>query len=258
MYDITDFSEFQPETMAEHPCIVIVAKRGSGKSWVTRDLMYHLRDIPAGIVISPTDQANRFFRDFVPQPYIHYKYDPRIIKNIFKRQEKYIELNEKRVQEGKKPRDIRLFVVMDDCLADSKTWKNDEYIQRLMLNGRHYHITFILTIQYCKGIPPMMRSNFDYVFLLGADNANDKKNIFTEYGGIFGNFRIFDPIFMEMTHNYGLMVLDTRRRSSKIFEKVFRYKAMEPPPFNMGSSSYNTMGRLNSRSRSKNSVSITF
>lgn len=258
MYDLTDFNEFTPSNMSENPCIVIIAKRGSGKTWVTRDLMYHLRDIPAGVVISATEEVNHFFRDFVPPAYIYSKYSQRIMKEIFKRQERRVQMNEERRAAGKKPKDIRMFLVMDDCLADSKVWKNDEYIQKLMLNGRHYHLTFILTLQYCKGIPPAIRSNFDYIFLLGDENTNNKKNIFNEYGGIFATYKMFNDVFSEMTHNYGMMVLDLRRRSSKLMEKVFRYRATDPGRFQMGSSKYNTVGHLNYKPKQPPSVSITF
>ena len=244
--------------MLENPCIAIIAKRGSGKSWVTRDIMYHLRDIPAGIVISATEEVNRFFRKFVSPAYIYNKYDPRILKSVFKRQEECISYNERRIAAGKKPKDMRLFVVMDDCLADSKLWKNDEFIQKILLNGRHYGITFILTLQYCKGVPPLLRSNFDYIFLLGEDNTLNKKNIFNEYGGVFDSFKTFNDIFCEMTDNYGIMVIDTRKRSSKLKEKVFHYKAEEHDEFVMGSRTYNKLGNINCKSRVTNSLGLTY
>ena len=34
------------------------------------------------------------------------------------------------------------------------------------MNGRHYKILFILTMQYALGIPPNLRTNIDYVFIL--------------------------------------------------------------------------------------------
>lgn len=258
MYDLTDFAEFSPENISEHPCIVIIAKRHSGKSYVTRELMYFMRDIPAVVVISGTEQVNPFFKNFVPPAYIHHRYDPRVMKAIFKRQERLVRDNEDRVARGRRPRDVRLVLVMDDCLADSKVWKNDEYIQKMMLNGRHYQLTFILTLQYCKGIPPTIRSNFDYIFLLGEDSPTNRKNIFHEYGGAFGNLKTFTDVFMDMTNDYGVMVLDMRKRSSKIFEKVFRYRAKDPGPFQVGSSKYNTVGHLNHKPKGQPSVSITF
>ena len=51
--------------------IVAVGKRRTGKSWVFRNLMYHMKDkIPAGIVISQTDELNQFWRQYIPAKYI--------------------------------------------------------------------------------------------------------------------------------------------------------------------------------------------
>ena len=45
--------------------IVACGKRRTGKSWAFRNLMYLLKDkIPAGIVISQTDELNKYWRDY--------------------------------------------------------------------------------------------------------------------------------------------------------------------------------------------------
>ena len=48
--------------------VVCVGKRRTGKSWALRNLMYLMKDkIPAGIVISQTDELNKLWRDYVPK-----------------------------------------------------------------------------------------------------------------------------------------------------------------------------------------------
>ena len=44
-----------------NPKIALIAKSGGGKSWVVRDIMYHLKEIPCGAVIAPTDKMTGFF-----------------------------------------------------------------------------------------------------------------------------------------------------------------------------------------------------
>ena len=68
---------------------------------------------------------------------------------------------------GKKLKDDRVLLVMDDCMSD-KNWVKDPNILELFFNGRHYHISFMLTMQYSKGLPPEMRGNLDYIFLLAS------------------------------------------------------------------------------------------
>ena len=50
--------QFDLSKMVDHATIAMIAKRGSGKSWVCRNIMYNKRDIPAAIVISPTEKLN--------------------------------------------------------------------------------------------------------------------------------------------------------------------------------------------------------
>ena len=49
--------------------------------------------------------------------------------------------------------DPRAFLI-DDCLYD-QSWIRDTNIRSLFMNGRHYKILFIITMQYALGIPPI-------------------------------------------------------------------------------------------------------
>ena len=46
-----------------NPRIAIIAKSGSGKSWVIRDILSYLRKIPCGVIIAPTDKMTHFYND---------------------------------------------------------------------------------------------------------------------------------------------------------------------------------------------------
>ena len=53
--------------------------------------------IPAGIVISQTDERNKFWRDCVPKKFIYPKYELEILDAVFKRQKEI--LNDKNLTE---------------------------------------------------------------------------------------------------------------------------------------------------------------
>lgn len=235
---VFDLRKFQLNELCDHAAICMVAKRASGKSWVVRDIMSFKRDIPCGIVIAPTDKLSGFYDSFVPSCYIHYEYRPEILTRLFRRQERIIEKNRQRIKNNKAPIDTRAFLIMDDCLAQASSWIKDENIAELMCNGRHYHITFVLTMQYSLGITPSMRSNFDYVFLLGEDFINNRKKLFEHYAGMFPTFGVFQQVFAKVTHDYGCMVLNNRIKSANIQEKIFWYRADEHKDFTIGSERY--------------------
>lgn len=56
--------QFKLSDMVKNPAIIMIAKRGSGKSWVVRAIMHHFRSIPCGIIIAPTDRMNPFYNIF--------------------------------------------------------------------------------------------------------------------------------------------------------------------------------------------------
>ncbi len=231
--------KFDIEKMVDHCTIAMIAKRASGKSFLTKEIMYHKRDISCAIAISRTEKLNHFYTDFIPESYIYSEYDSSILSRIYERQSKMNEDNSRRKKEGKKVKDDSLMLIMDDCMSSKGTWLKDHNILELFFNGRHHHISFILTMQFSLGIPPELRSNFDYIFLLAEDTISNRKRLYEHYAGMFPTFDIFQQVFTDITENYGVMVIDNRVHSKNITDKVFWYKAKNVPSFKVGSKKFN-------------------
>jgi hypothetical protein len=230
---------FEIKDMCEHATIAMIAKRASGKSYLTREIMYHKRSIPAAIAISRTEKLNKFYSDFIPDSFIYSEYDSDILSKVYERQSIINSENKKRKDEGKKEKDDRIMVIMDDCMSSKGTWLKDPNILELFFNGRHHHLSFILTMQFSLGIPPELRSNFDYIFLLAEDITSNRKRLYDHYAGMFPTFDIFQQVFSEITADYGCMVINNRIHSTNITDKVFWYKAKNVPDFSIGSNKYN-------------------
>lgn len=227
--------QFDPTAMAKDVSIVMVAKRGSGKSVLICDIMYHNRSIPCGAIISPTDGVNPYFKNFFPDLYIHYDINENIMVNIMKRQVIISRKAKEKVKKGLKI-DRRSILVMDDCIADAKSWANSVSIMRIMLNGRHYGLTYILAMQDPMGVPPKMRGNFDYVFLLKEPSDNNRKKLFANFASAFGDYRLFCQVLDEATQDYKALVIDNKRPATgNIMDSVFWYKAESKHDFHFGS-----------------------
>jgi len=229
---------FEIKDMCEHATIAMIAKRASGKSYLTREIMYHKKSIPAGIAISRTEKLNKFYSDFIPDSYIFSEYDSDILSKVYERQSIMNEENKIRKQNGKSEKDDRVIVIMDDCMSSKGTWLKDPNILELFFNGRHHHLSFILTMQFSLGIPPELRSNFDYIFLLAEDMTSNRKRLYDHYAGMFPTFDIFQQVFSEITADYGCMVINNRIHSTNITDKVFWYKAKPVPEFSIGSDKF--------------------
>ena len=226
---------FNIHEMVDHCTIAMIAKRATGKSFLTREIMFQKRQIASAIAISRTEKLNSFYSEFIPDSYIYSEYDSGILSRIYERQSKMNEDNKIRIKEGRKIKDDSVMLIMDDCMSSKGTWLKDPNILELFFNGRHHHLSFILTMQYSVGIPPEMRSNFDYIFLLAEDTISNRKRLYEHYAGMFPTFDIFQQVFSDITENYGIMVINNRVHSKNITDKVFWYKAKTVPTFKLGS-----------------------
>ena len=107
------------------------------------------------------------------------------------------------------------------------------------MNGRHYQLTFMLTMQYSLGISPELRSNFDYIFLLGDDFISNQKRLFDHYAGMFPTLKSFREVFSALTKDYGCMVIVNAGNPAEFVDKIFWYKAGNDEIDHMGCSQFN-------------------
>ena len=121
--------------------------------------------------------------------------------------------------------DPRAFVILDDCLYDSKAWVNDTNIRYIFMNGRHYKIFLLITMQYPLGIPPSLRANVDYVFIMRNNMIKDREKIYQQYAGMFPSFDVFNTVMNQCTENYECLVIDKKSQSNKLEDQVFWWKA---------------------------------
>ena len=191
--------------------ILLYGRRRSGKSFLARDIMYHHRKIPLGLVFSGTEEANPFFGDFIPDSFIHPEYKPDVVNSLMTRQSLKIKEAKKNgyYETNGKNSGNRTFIILDDMLADSANWKKEKSIREIFFNGRHYNIFFILTMQYPVGIPPELRSNIDYVFIFNEPSLKNRKKLYEDYCSVIPTFDQFNNILDRCTENYECLVVKT-------------------------------------------------
>ena len=49
------------------------------------------------------------------------------------------------------------------------------------MNGRHYKLLFVLTMQFALGITTPFRTNIDYVFILRENIVSNRKRLYEHY-----------------------------------------------------------------------------
>lgn len=205
--------------------IVLIGKRYTGKSFLTRDILFHMKHIPLGTVISATEDVNPFYADMIPSLCIHGEYKPEIVAKTIERQRGVVmKMNEEIKAKGGSEIDPHAFLILDDCLFDS-SWTKNTLIRYLFMNGRHLKILFLITMQYAVGIPPALRTNVDFVFIFRENIMRNRKNLYECYAGMFPSFEAFCMVMDQCTENFECMVIVNNAQSNKLEDQVFWYKA---------------------------------
>lgn len=220
------------------PVIVLIGRRDTGKSFLIQDLLYFHRDVPMGTIISGTEAGNGFYKPIMPKILIHHEYDSSIIEGVLRRQKEVMkQVNRDKAQYGRSTLDPRTFLVLDDCLYDDK-WTRDTLIRLVFMNGRHWKVMMLITMQYPMGIPPVLRTNIDYVFILREPVHTNRERIWKNYASMFPTLEAFCMIMDQTTENYECLVLDNNAKSNKITDMVFWYKAVQRPPYKLAAKEY--------------------
>jgi|TARA_Y100000992_G_scaffold302316_1_gene276023 hypothetical protein len=220
------------------PVIVLIGRRDTGKSFLVRDLLYYQQDIPIGTVISGTEEGNGFYGKHVPKLFIHNEYNTAIIEKIMQRQRTVLKQIRKETEMYRRSTiDPRAFVILDDCLYDN-TWARDKMMRLLFMNGRHWKVMLIITMQYPLGIPPNLRTNIDYVFILREPYITNRKRIYENYAGMFPTFESFCQVMDQCTENFECLVINNNAKSNKLNDQIFWYKADAHNDFKLGSKEF--------------------
>ena len=223
---------------SQGPVIVLIGRRDTGKSFLVRDLLFHHQDIPIGTVISGTEAGNGFYSTHVPKLFIHDEYNTSIIENIVKRQRAVLrQIKKEKEAYNRSTIDPRAFVILDDCLYDA-TWTRDKMMRLLFMNGRHWKIMLVITMQYPLGIPPNLRTNIDYVFILREPYIKNRKIIHENYAGMFPTFESFAQIMDQCTENFECLVINNNSKSNRLTDQIFWYKAEPHGAFKLGAKQF--------------------
>ena len=195
--------------------IVVIGKPGTGKTTLITDLLYHKKHIyPTGLVFSGTEDSNGHYSKIFPSTFVYNKLDNDVLESYIKRQ--------KLARDNiKNPWSVLL---LDDCTDDPRIF-NDPLFQGLFKNGRHWKMLFILSLQYCLDIKPVIRTNVDGCFILRETNLKNRKSLWENYAGVIPDFNQFCEIMDQITDDYTALYINNTGQSNKIEDCIFWYKA---------------------------------
>ena len=223
-----ELEKFDPIKAEPHKIWLIVGPRNTGKTTLMRDLMYHThKRYNNPMCCTSTKESFDMLCKHMPKQMIYadgFNYDA--AENFVDLCIKYTSLNKSNI------------IVLDDCMYDTKVLKS-ETMRKTHLNGRHYKITLFNCAQYIMHVPPEIRANIDYVFVMKDVNNSNKRKFYEYFFGMFPNFKTFQEVFDQVTDDYGCLVLDRTEAHKNSNSCVKWYKAsLDIPDFQIGDKFY--------------------
>lgn len=206
--------------------ITVIGKPGTGKTKLITSLIYDKRAcFPTGMVISGTEDSNHYWQNIFGNTFVHNKYKPETVKNFIKRQK----ISKQYLTQP------WALLLLDDCTDDPKIF-HTPLMQGLYKNGRHWVLFYILSLQYCMDVKPVIRNNIDGTFILREPNIRSRKSIYENYAGIIPTFKLFCHIMNEITDDYTALYIHNNTQTNDWKDCVFWYRAYSiPDDFKIGS-----------------------
>ena len=195
--------------------IVVIGKPGTGKSTLMKALLKAKSFIPVSVIVSGSENANKFYENFVPSSFIYNEYKPSIVQSVFQRQELCLSMN---------VGNPWISLILDDCMSDPSIFKS-EVQRRLFKNGRHYKIFYVVAMQYALDIPPDLRSAVDGVFLFRETNEATLKKLWQNYASVIPSFELFANLMRQITGDYTAMFVNNSLQTNEWKKCIFFIKA---------------------------------
>ena len=216
---------FDPESLQPGRLALFVARRGSGKTVLMRELMMHSKDsFDLVIAMTPTEDSAAFFRKHLPPNCV---YDSGFVPSVV---EKALAFQRQSTKMGKRLRSVLL--VLDDCTYDPKIFKSTA-MRDLAMNGRHQSISLWTSCQYLVDLPPAIRGQIDYVFAFHEPVLDNRKKLHKMFFGVL-DYPRFCATMDVATDEWGCLVLDNTIARSDPSECLFWFCAtVDLPKFTM-------------------------
>jgi len=213
------------------PTILLVGKRFSGKSYTSVSIAEKFK-VPRFCAFCGTKDTEDFWAEkFESSASVRGPDDAgkSYLITVIKYQQRKARLY-KKVLKKPFPMQYMIGMIFDD-ITSKREFRKGEMLEDLFSNGRHYKAVIIISCQYLKQLPPAVRTNADYMFLMHNTKRTCKVlyEDYVEEPSTFGEFLQLLRSVTGQTDDLGnnlfnSLVYDNSTTSSKLEDmfKVYR------------------------------------
>lgn len=210
------------------PTILLVGKRFSGKSYTSVSIAAKF-DVPRWAAWCGTKDTEDFWAERFESNATVKGPDEKgksYLINIIRYQQRKGRLY-KRVLNQPFPRKFVVGLIFDD-VTSKRQFRKGEILEDLFSNGRHYHAVIIISAQYLKQLPPAVRLNTDYMFMM-HNTKRTIKVLYEDYVEEPDEFGMFLDLIRAVTGQkdaqgndiYNALVYDNVKKTQKL-EEIFK------------------------------------
>lgn len=216
--------------------IGIIGRRASGKTVIIKTIAYYMKPrVRIPIVFSSTSNLTGSWDNIIPPLAVFNEYKKEKLEAFLTLQASNRDVNSRSTASrmiGKKKIGL---VIMDDIVSNAQKYKNHAGFIQMFLEGRHFDINNILSVQDALSIPSAIRSNIDYVIITAETRKPRVKTIFEQFWpSEFGSFDEFKTILEKTTEGHKCLFIDIKasiKANATFSTCVFWCQGIDPKNF---------------------------
>lgn len=204
---VIDVPRFEPVNFPKCGFVLVLAKRGSGKSVYCAYMASRLPFVATGMAmaICGSEKVCQDWRQFIPNLYVHAA-SIEVLDMVIQNQNKLAKYYATKSMPI--PDELHVTLFIDDCASIPRIMKSKQ-LKYLASNSRHLNMCIIIAAQYFIQVVREIRSQFDITVLLGKQTARNIKTV-NDDNATSVDLRTFRAVVISMLKDFGVLLIDSR------------------------------------------------
>ena len=176
------------QSIKPHRILLLLGKRGSGKTKLLIDLLANMRDrFDFALAMCPTVECCDLLKQHMPACCVYERYVQSKVDALVKMASECAASN--------KPRSFLL--ILDDVLYDKGICRTQSF-RYLFYNGRHAKVCVALCCQYAIDLPPELRAQIDVIFTMKENTIQNRLKLYNMFLASSNLLKTFRPFWTDV------------------------------------------------------------